>query len=67
MRVISNNESDLFNYTHTNYLGTGTISYLTADPTVKLGLTNWIDFEVDFNGYLNTADTQQSEWRAHQQ
>ena len=48
-------ESDLFNYTHTNYLGTGTISYLTADPTVKLGLTNWIDFEVDFNGYLNTA------------
>ena len=28
-------ESDLFNYTHTNYLGTGTISYLTADPTVN--------------------------------
>ena len=48
-------ESDLFNYTHTNYLGAGTISYLTADPTVKLGLTNSIDFEVEFNGYLNAA------------
>ncbi len=48
-------ESDLFNYTHTNYLGAGTISYLTADPTIKLGLTNSIDFEVEFNGYLNSA------------
>jgi hypothetical protein len=48
-------ESDLLNYTHTNYLGAGTLSYLTADPTVKLGLTNWIDFEVAFNGYLNSA------------
>jgi hypothetical protein len=36
-------------------LRAGAISYLTADPTVKLGLTNWIDFEVEFNGYLNAA------------
>jgi hypothetical protein len=48
-------ESDLFNYTHTNYLGADTISYLTADPTIKLGLTNWIDFEVELNGYLNAT------------
>ncbi len=48
-------ESDLFNYTHTNYLGVGTINYLTADPTIKLGLTNWIDFEVELNGYLNAS------------
>lgn len=48
-------ESDLFDYTHTNYLGTGTKSYQTADPTLKLGLTNWIDFEVVLNGYLNSS------------
>jgi hypothetical protein len=48
-------ESDLFNYTHTNYLGAGTISYLTADPILKLGLTNWVDFEVELNGYLNVS------------
>jgi hypothetical protein len=48
-------ESDLFDYTHTNYLGASTISYLTADPTLKLGLTNWVDFEVVLNGYLNSS------------
>lgn len=48
-------ESDLINYTHTNYVGAGTISYLTADPTLKLGLTNWVDFEVVLNGYLNSS------------
>lgn len=48
-------ESDTFNYTHTNYLGAGSVSYLTADPTIKLGLTNWLDFEVELNGYLNTT------------
>ena len=50
-------ESDLFNYTHTNYLRTGTISYLTADPTVKLGLTNWIDFEVELQRLPEHGDT----------
>jgi hypothetical protein len=48
-------ESDLLNYTHTNYQGAGTLNYLTADPTIKLGLTNWIDFEVELNGYLNSS------------
>ena len=48
-------EGDLLNYTHNNYLGAGTITYLTADPTLKLGLTNWVDFEVLFNGYVNAA------------
>ena len=46
-------EGDLFNYTHTNYAGFGAQAFETADPTLKLGLTNWIDFEVAFGGYQN--------------
>jgi hypothetical protein len=41
--------------THVIVVGAGTISYLTADPTLKLGLTNWVDFEVVLNGYLNSS------------
>lgn len=48
-------ESDFFNYTHTNYAGFGSTAYVTADPTVKLGLTSSIDLEVDFTGYANQA------------
>ncbi len=47
-------ESDFLNYTHTNSQGAGTKTFLTLDPTLKLGLTNWVDFEVEFNGYLNS-------------
>ncbi len=48
-------ESDFVNYAATNYAGFGTQLFITADPTIKLGLTNAIDFEVELNGYLNSA------------
>jgi hypothetical protein len=41
-------ETDIVNYTHSNDHGTRSIQAL--DPTVKLGLTNWMDIEVQFNG-----------------
>src|ERR1700735_3931359 len=47
-------ETDLVNYTTSNSPG-GTIHSLQSfDPTVKLGLTNWMDFEVQFNGLQYT-------------
>ncbi|MGA2056514.1 MAG: transporter [Bradyrhizobium sp.] len=51
-------ETDLVNYTTSNSPG-GTIHSLQAfDPTVKLGLTNWMDFEVQLNGlqYMEAFD-----------
>jgi hypothetical protein len=48
-------ESDLFDYTHTNFAGAGTQLFETADPVIKLGLTSSIDFELVLNGYLNSA------------
>ena len=42
-------ETDLINTTYSNYLGI-TRSLQTLDPTVKLGVTNWMDVEVQFNG-----------------
>jgi hypothetical protein len=43
-------ETDLINYTYSNYLGITTRNIQALDPTLKLGLTNWMDFEVQFNG-----------------
>jgi Putative MetA-pathway of phenol degradation len=43
-------ETDLVNYTTSNSPGGTTHSLQALDPTVKLGLTNWMDFEVQFNG-----------------
>lgn len=43
-------ETDLVNYTTANSPGVTTHSIQGLDPTVKLGLTNWMDFEVQFNG-----------------
>ena len=43
-------ETDLVNYTTSNSPGGTTHSIQVLDPTVKLGLTNWMDFEVQFNG-----------------
>lgn len=48
-------ETDFFNYTHTNYAGAGTQSYETFDPTIKPGITNWMDFEVVTGCYQNTT------------
>jgi hypothetical protein len=55
-------ESDLFDYVHSNFAGFGTQVFETADPTIKLGLTSSIDFELALNG-----DTQQSDRRARRQ
>jgi hypothetical protein len=43
-------ELDTFNYTYSNYLGIITHSFQTLDPTFKIGVTNWADVEVQFNG-----------------
>jgi hypothetical protein len=50
-------ETDLINYTYSNYLGI-THSLQTVDPTVKLGMTNWMDVEVQLNGlqYMDSFD-----------
>ena len=48
-------ESDFVTYTHANYADQGTKAFETADPTIKLGLTNWVDFELVLNGYGNVA------------
>ena len=51
-------ETDLVNYTYSNSSGVTTRSYQALDPTLKLGLTNWMDFEVQFNGlqYTDASD-----------
>jgi hypothetical protein len=43
-------ETDIVNYTYSNDRGVVTRSIEALDPTGKLGLTNWMDFEVQFNG-----------------
>jgi hypothetical protein len=43
-------ETDLFNYTYSRYLGLTTRSVQALDPTLKVGLTNWADLEIQFNG-----------------
>jgi Putative MetA-pathway of phenol degradation len=43
-------ETDLVNYTYSKYLGVTTRNYQALDPTFKLGVTNWMDVEVQFNG-----------------
>jgi Putative MetA-pathway of phenol degradation len=43
-------ETDIFNDTYANYLGVITRSIQAIDPTLKLGVTNWMDIEVQFNG-----------------
>jgi hypothetical protein len=43
-------ETDLVSYTYSHDLGVTTHTIQALDPTLKLGLTNWMDFEVQFNG-----------------
>jgi hypothetical protein len=47
-------ETDLVNYTASNSPGGTAHSLQALDPTFKLGLTNWMDFEVQFNGLQYT-------------
>jgi hypothetical protein len=51
-------ETDLINTTISNSPGGTTHSFQGLDPTLKLGLTNWMDIEVQFNGlqYTESAD-----------
>src|SRR5208282_550261 len=50
-------ETDLLNYSDTNFGGVTTKLYQAFDPVWKLGLTNWADFELQFNGYQNLVAT----------
>jgi len=43
-------EMDTINYIYSKYLGIATHSVQTIDPTFKIGITNWADVEVQFNG-----------------
>jgi hypothetical protein len=43
-------ESDIINYTYSRYLGVTTRSLEALDPDLKIGVTNWADVEVQFNG-----------------
>ena len=43
-------ESDFVNYTYSRYLGITTRSFEAFDPNLKIGITNWADFEIQFNG-----------------
>ena len=43
-------ESDLANFTYDNTAGVKTRTFEALDPSYKLGLTNWADLEVQFNG-----------------
>jgi hypothetical protein len=47
-------ETDLVNYTVSNSPGGLIHSVQGLDPTLKLGLTNWMDFEVQLNGLQYT-------------
>ncbi len=44
-------ETDLVNYTHSNVGGSSSRLYTAFDPTVKVGVTNSLDLEVQFGGY----------------
>jgi len=50
-------ETDLVNYSQTNFGGVTTKLYQAFDPVWKFGLTNWMDFELQYGGYQNLAAT----------
>ncbi len=47
-------ETDLVSYLHSNVGGVSTRTYVTLDPTLKIGLTRRVDLELQFNGYTRT-------------
>jgi len=53
-------ETDLLNYSQTNVGGVTTRLYQAADPVWKFGLTNWADFELQYNGYQNLTASSNS-------
>ena len=46
-------ESDLVNFTYDNTAGVKTRTTQALDPVLKLGVTNWADIELQFNGLQN--------------
>jgi Putative MetA-pathway of phenol degradation len=56
-------ETDLVSYTYSKYLGIATHSVEALDPTLKIGITNWADFEVQFNG-LQSSQSFDNQTRA---
>ncbi|MDR3420071.1 MAG: transporter [Xanthobacteraceae bacterium] len=50
-------ETDIVNYSQTNVGGVTTRLYQAFDPVWKFGLTNWADFELQYNGYQNLVAT----------
>lgn len=51
-------ETDLINYSVANFSGTNMRSYQALDPVWKLGVTNWADLELQFNGYQSSVSHQ---------
>ena len=49
-------ETDLVNYSTSNDQGVITRNWQALDPTMKVGLTNWMDVEVQLNG-LQTSQS----------
>ena len=47
-------ESDFLNYTFANQQGATTRTYQAADPVLKLGVTDFMDIEVAFGGFVDT-------------
>jgi len=56
-------ESDVFNWTRLQSGGVTTDTYLFTDPTLKYGLTNWIDFELNM-APIETVTTRSALGRA---
>ena len=48
-------ESDLANFTYDNTAGVKTRTFQALDPVLKLGVTNWADIELQFNGLQSIA------------
>ncbi len=51
-------ESDLANFTYDDTAGVKTRTFVALDPAYKLGVTNWADVEIEFNGLqsISTGD-----------
>ena len=45
------------NYAQTNFGGVTTRLFQAFDPVWKFGLTNWVDFELQYSGYQNLVAT----------
>jgi len=43
-------ETDFVSYAYSRYLGITTHSFEAFDPNLKIGITDWADFEIQFNG-----------------